>query len=41
MKTVVMMWSKLQGREFFEAGINKLVPWLDKCLIIGEYCVEK
>jgi hypothetical protein len=25
-KSAVMMWSKLQGTEFFEAGINKLVP---------------
>lgn len=40
-KTTVMTWSKLQGTEFLEAGINKLVPWLDKCLIFGGYYVEK
>jgi len=40
-KTAVMTWSKLQGTEFFEEGINILVPRLDKCLIFGGYYVEK
>jgi hypothetical protein len=40
-KTAVMRWSKLQGTDFYEAGINKLVPRLDKCLnLVGGY-VEK
>jgi hypothetical protein len=35
-KTVVTRWLKSQGTEVYEAGINKLVPWLDKCLNLGQ-----
>jgi hypothetical protein len=40
-KTAVMRWLKSQGTEFNEAGINKLVPQLDKCLSLGRDCVVK
>ena len=35
-KTIVTRWLKSQGTEFYEASINKLVPWLDKCLNLGK-----
>jgi histone-lysine N-methyltransferase SETMAR len=40
-KTAVMRWLKLQGTEFYVAGIDKLVPRMDKCLSLGGDCVEK
>jgi histone-lysine N-methyltransferase SETMAR len=40
-KTAVMRWLKSQGTEFYKAGINKLVPQLDKCLNLGgDYVVK-
>jgi len=40
-KTAVMRWLKSEGTEFYKAGINKCVPQLDKCLILGGDCVVK
>jgi hypothetical protein len=41
MKTAVTRWLKSQGTEFYKAGINKLVPQLDKCLNLGgDYVVK-
>jgi histone-lysine N-methyltransferase SETMAR len=40
-KTAIMRWLKLQGTEFYEAGIDKLVPRMDKCLNLGGDYVEK
>ena len=40
-KTAVTRWLKSQGAEFYETGINKLVPRLDKCLNLGGDYVEK
>jgi histone-lysine N-methyltransferase SETMAR len=40
-KTAVTGWLKLQGTEFYEAGIDKLVPRMDKCLSLGGDYVEK
>jgi histone-lysine N-methyltransferase SETMAR len=40
-KTAVTKWLKSQGTEFYEAGINKLVPRQDKCLSLGGDYVEK
>jgi hypothetical protein len=40
-KTAFMRWLKSQGTEFYKAGINKLVPQLDKCLNLGgDYVVK-
>jgi hypothetical protein len=37
----VMMWFKRQAADFYDSGIQKLVPRLHKCLdIAGDY-VEK
>ena len=35
-KTAVTRWLKSQGTEFYKAGSNKLVPWLDRCLNLGK-----
>lgn len=40
-KTVVTRWLKSQSTELYEAGINKLVPRLDKCLNLGGGYVDK
>lgn len=40
-KTAVMKWLKSQDTEFYEAGINELVPQLDKCINLGGEYVEK
>jgi len=40
-KTAVMRWLKSQGTEFYKAGINKLVPQLDKCVNLDGDCVVK
>jgi hypothetical protein len=38
---VVMMWFKVQAADFYDSGIQKLVPRLNKCLdSAGDY-VEK
>jgi hypothetical protein len=34
-KTAVMRLFKSQGTEFYEAGINELIPRVDKCLIVS------
>jgi hypothetical protein len=40
-KSAVMRWLKSQSTEFYKAGINKLVPQLDKCLNLGgDYVVK-
>jgi hypothetical protein len=31
----------LQAADFFDTGIEKLIPWYDKCLNSGGHCVEK
>jgi hypothetical protein len=31
----------MQGTEFYEAAVNKLVPQLGKCPNFGAGCVEK
>jgi hypothetical protein len=34
-RAAVMRLLKSRGTEFYEVGINKLVPRVDKCLIVG------
>ena len=40
-KTFVIQWLRSQAAEFYEEGIQKLVPRYDKCLNIHENYVEK
>ena len=37
----VMMWFKLLAADFYDSGIQKLVPRLNKCLDNASDCVEK
>jgi len=37
----VMTWSKGQAADFYDSGIQKLVPRLNKCLNNAGDCVEK
>ena len=37
----VMTWFKGQAADFFDSGIQKLVPRLNKCLDNAGDCVEK
>jgi hypothetical protein len=37
----VMMWIREQAGDFYDAGINKLVPRLTKCIVIHGDCVGK
>ena len=40
-ETAVTNWFKVQVTEFFDNGIQKLMPQLDKCLNINGDYVEK
>jgi len=37
----VMTWFKVQAAHFYDSGIQKLVPRLNKCLDNAGYYVEK
>jgi hypothetical protein len=37
----VKMWLSSMAAEFFDTGIQKLIPWYDKCLSSGGDYVEK
>ena len=37
----VMTWYKGQAADFYDSGIQKLVPRLNKCLDNADDCVEK
>jgi len=37
----VMTWFKGQAPDFYDSGIQKLVPRLNKCLDNAGVCVEK
>ena len=37
----VMTWFKRQAADFYDSGIQKLVPRLNKCLDNAGDCVEK
>jgi hypothetical protein len=37
----VMAWFKGQAADFYDSGIQKLVPRLNKCLVSAEDYVEK
>ena len=37
----IVTWFKGQGADFYESGIQKLVPRLNKCLDNAGDCVEK
>jgi len=37
----VMTWFKGQAADFYDSGIQKLVPRLNKCLDYAGNCVEK
>jgi hypothetical protein len=37
----VMTWFKWQASDFYDSGIQKLVPRLNKCLYNAGDCVEK
>jgi len=37
----VMTWFKGQAADFYDSGIQKLVPRLNKCLDNAGECVEK
>jgi hypothetical protein len=37
----VMTWFKGQAADFYDSGIQKLVPGLNKCLDNAGDCVEK
>ena len=41
MQEVVMTWFKGQAADFYDSGIQKLVPRLNKCLDNAGDCVEK
>ncbi|PNE09423.1 hypothetical protein B7P43_G15432 [Cryptotermes secundus] len=38
---VVTQWVQSQAADFYDTGIQKLVPWYDKCLNSGGDYVEK
>jgi hypothetical protein len=40
-KTAVQHWVKTLATDFFDEGIQKLVPRYDKCLSLGGDYVEK
>jgi len=37
----VMTWFKAQAADFYDSGIQKLVPRLNKCLDNAGDCIEK
>jgi hypothetical protein len=37
----VITWFKGQAADFYDSGIQKMVPRLNKCLDNGDDCVEK
>jgi hypothetical protein len=37
----VKTWLRSQAADFFDTGMQKLIPRYDKCLSSGGYCVEK
>jgi hypothetical protein len=37
----VKMWSGSQVASFFDTGIQKLIPWQDKCLNSSNDYIEK
>ena len=41
MQEEVMTWFKGQAADFYDSGIQKLVPRLNKCLDNAGDCVEK
>ena len=41
MQEEVMTWFRWQAADFYDSGIQKLVPRLNKCLDNGGDCVEK
>jgi hypothetical protein len=38
---VIEIWLNSQVADFFDTGIQKLIPWYDMCLSSDSDCVEK